>query len=157
MQCHRIRARYELLTKLPLNSNLRRVALQSYYATIAPAVGDEHVRSTMRVVGAPENRNVRLGLRAAARRMQRIEELFVEAGDTALSEVALREVSLSGAGAHTGITRSSPTLTPDQLRHRAWIKDTWDHKKSSLHQLFRVSPNARDTIRYRTSPEEEWQ
>ena len=109
---HHVRSRYELAQRLPLNSNVRRVALQSLHSMCAGSREDD-IPSILRVYSDKpvENmRQARLGLKAAAARTQKVLELFRKAGNSALPDSVVRTLELTGAGAHTGHSRTAPSL-----------------------------------------------
>ena len=154
--CKRVRDRYEMCRKMPLNSNIRRISLQSVYTLIAPILGDKKLNAMIRVLGAGDNRQAKVGLRRAAERVTKLKEMFHEAGDEPLDEEAVRTLSLTGGGMHAGHRRSSPQMTEEQQAKLDFVNRAWDEEATALKGYLRVSPTATDAVRYRVEGDKDW-
>lgn len=146
---NRVRDRYKQCKKLPLNSNARRIALQSLYTTVAPKSGHSMLNGILRILGTT-SRETRVGLRRGAKRIEELCKHFADAGKYSLTETVTRNLALTGGGTYSGARRASPRLSEDQRRSRKWAEMIWSVDKTPMKGFLRVSPTTRDAVRYRS-------
>ena len=51
---------------------------------------------------------------------------------------------------HTGVRRTSPSLSESDKEAREWANMIWNVDKTPMHGFLRVSPTTRDIVRYRS-------